>query len=115
MFIERHTFDEKSFMGQFGQGKKILDDLQELLKSECVSCATVISLSHNCFFIVSIALPFCMALRGKCVTVCLRRKFSASREIRRQLLQTFNMLVQNINNEQVITLIIVSYIKDVIK
>jgi len=38
-----------------------------------------------------------------------------SREIRRQLLQTFNMLVQNINNDQVINIIIVHYIKDIIK
>jgi hypothetical protein len=38
-----------------------------------------------------------------------------SREVKRQLLQTFNMLVQNINNDQVINLIIVHYIKDIIK
>jgi hypothetical protein len=38
-----------------------------------------------------------------------------SREIKRQLLQTFNMLVQNINNDQVINLIIVHYMKDIIK
>jgi hypothetical protein len=43
-----------------------------------------------------------------------RSKFK-SREIRRQLLQTFNMLVQNINNDQVINIIIVHYIKDIIK
>jgi hypothetical protein len=120
MFIEKHTFDEKSFMGQFGQGKKILDDLQELLKSECVLrvlCNSSVELSLETRIVL-----FCLyrasamySNAGKFVTICLRRKFSASREIRRQLLQTFNMLVQNINNEQVITLIIVSYIKDVIK
>jgi hypothetical protein len=38
-----------------------------------------------------------------------------SREIKRQLLQTFNMLVQNINNDQVINLIIVHYMRDIIK
>ncbi len=43
------------------------------------------------------------------------RSFEGSREIKRQLLQTFNMLVQNINNDQVINLMIVHYMKDIIK
>ncbi len=42
-------------------------------------------------------------------------RMEGSREIKRQLLQTFNMLVQNINNDQVINLIIVHYMKDIIK
>lgn len=62
------------------------------------------------FLIDAPIVPYCCCMSPNSP----RSKFK-SREIRRQLLQTFNMLVQNINNDQVINIIIVHYIKDIIK
>jgi hypothetical protein len=69
-----------------------------------------------CFFApLSALFDFLSALPKPVMHPDAFRSFEGSREIKRQLLQTFNMLIQNINNDQVINLMIVHYMKDIIK